>query len=60
MLDRYLTGCKRHLATHHFQCGMSQDLLQREHIATVNQVIGGKGVPAEMRVQPFHAGTADD
>jgi hypothetical protein len=31
-----------------------QDLLQREHVAAVDQIFGGEGVAAEMGMETLH------
>jgi len=36
---------------------MSQYLLKRKYIATVNQKSGSKRMPAEMSVKPVHPGS---
>lgn len=40
-----------HVATHHLQRRVPEDLLETEHVATVDQVARREGVPAEVRME---------
>ena len=55
MLYRNMVCCQIHVVPYHFQRRVSQYLLQRKYITTINQKPRGERVPAEMSVKPVHA-----
>jgi len=52
MLYRYVVLCQVHIVPYHLQSRVSQYLLKRKYIATVNQKSGSKRMPAEMSMKP--------
>ena len=55
MLGRYLRAGEAEIVIYHLQSSVAQDLSEREDITAVQQVIDGKGGPAEVGVEPSNA-----
>ena len=41
---------KMYIAADHFRAGVAQQVLEREYVATVTQVLSGKGVAEPVRI----------
>ena len=56
MLADNILGGKVDITPDHLQGGVSQNLLQREDVSSIEQVVGGECVAAEVRMQPGDSG----
>ena len=51
MLYRYVVRCQVHIVPYHLQSRVSQYLLKREYIASINQEPRSKRVPAKVSIR---------
>lgn len=55
MLQGYLLGGYRHISFHHLEAGVTEYLLKEEDIATVGQISGSEGMPAQMGMEALNS-----
>jgi hypothetical protein len=55
MLNPDLSRSESDVPSHHLEASVTQNLLEREYIAAVYQVIGGEGMAAKMGVETSYS-----